>query len=118
MPQSIIEELKAKYNLKNKIVGVLGLAFKAENDDIRDSLAIKLVKKLKLNRVKTLQSDEYYSNKKNVSKNNLIRKSDIIIIAAPHKAYKNIKITPLEKLMLHKIYRAQNLIITFISCRT
>ena len=93
LPQSIIEELKAKYNLKNKIVGVLGLAFKAENDDIRDSLAIKLVKKLKLNRVKTLQSDEYYSNKKNVSKNNLIRKSDIIIIAAPHKAYKNIKIT-------------------------
>ena len=30
--------------------------------------------------------NKYYSNKKNVSKNNLIRKSDIIIIAAPHKA--------------------------------
>ena len=30
-------------------MGVLGLTFKAETDDIRDSLAIKLVKLLKYN---------------------------------------------------------------------
>jgi len=74
------------------VVGVLGLSFKAENDDIRDSLAIKLLKQLKSNKIKTLQSDEYYKDEKNISKKKLIRKSDIIIIATPHKAYRNIKI--------------------------
>ena len=85
-------KLSEKYNLRKKTVGVLGLSFKAENDDIRDSLSIKLLKKLKSKKIKTLQSDEYYEDKKNVDKNVLIKKSDIIIIATPHKAYKNIKI--------------------------
>ena len=38
------------------------------------------------------ESNEYYKNKNNVEKDILIRKSDIIIIATPHKAYKNLKI--------------------------
>ena len=92
LPKFIIEELSKRYNLKNKTIGVLGLSFKAENDDIRDSLSIKLLKILKLKKLKTLQSDEYYKNSKNVDKKTLIKKSDIIILATPHKAYKNLKI--------------------------
>ena len=93
LPQFIINTLKEKYNLKKKVVGVLGLSFKAEYDDIRDSLSIKLLKKLKSKKIRTLQSDEYYRDEKNVDKNTLIKKSDIIIIATPHKAYKNLKIS-------------------------
>ena len=92
LPQFIINELKGEYNLKKKVVGILGLSFKAENDDIRDSLSVKLLKKLESKKIKTLQSDEYYKDEKNVDKNVLIKKSDIIIIATPHKAYKNLKI--------------------------
>ena len=92
LPQFIINKLKEEYNLRKKTVGVLGLSFKAENDDIRDSLSIKLLRKLKSKKIKTLQSDEYYKDKENVDKNVLVKKSDIIIIATPHKAYKNIKI--------------------------
>ena len=40
-----------------------------------------------------MQSDEYYRDEKNVDKNTLIKKSDIIIIATPHKAYKKLKIS-------------------------
>ena len=93
MPQYIVKKLNDEYNLKKKTVGVLGLSFKAENDDIRDSLSIKLLKNLKSKKIKTLQSDEYYKDEKNVDKNELIKKSDIIIIATPHKAYKNVKIS-------------------------
>ena len=91
IPKFLINNLKQKYNLKKKIIGVLGLAFKAETDDIRDSLSIKLVKYLKKMNLKVLQSDEYYKNKLNVKKEFLVKKSDIIIIAAPHENYKKLK---------------------------
>ena len=91
IPKFLINDLEKKYNLKNKIFGILGLAFKAETDDIRDSLSIKLVGYLKRKNFKVLQSDEYYQNKINIKKESLIKKSDIIIIAAPHNAYKKIK---------------------------
>ncbi len=92
IPIFIIKKLQKKFNLRKKTVGVLGLTFKAETDDIRDSLSIKLVKLLELKKIKTLQSDEFYKNKKNISKNDLVKKSDIIILATPHKAYKRLKI--------------------------
>ena len=42
--------------------------------------------------MKTLQSDEYFKTKENIDKIDLIKKSDIIIVSTPHKAYKNLKI--------------------------
>tara|TARA_Y100000590_G_C15738305_1_gene1019342 strand:- start:2513 stop:3694 length:1182 start_codon:yes stop_codon:yes gene_type:complete len=93
IPKFIIDKLEKKYNLKKKTVGVLGLAFKSETDDIRDSLSIKLLKLLKSKKIKTLQSDEYFKSKENVNKKYLIKKSDIIIVSTPHKAYKYLKIS-------------------------
>lgn len=92
IPKFIINKLENKFNLKKKTVGVLGLTFKAETDDIRDSLSIKLLKLLRLRKVKTFQSDEFYKSKENISKKDLVEKSDIIILATPHKAYKKLKI--------------------------
>ena len=77
----------------------MGLTFKSDTDDIRDSLAIKLIKLLKLRKIKTLQSDEYYIDKNNVDKDTLIKKSDIIIISTPHKSYKNLKISKKKELV-------------------
>ena len=99
LPNFIVKKLSEKYNLKNKTVGILGLSFKAENDDIRDSLSIKLLHNLKSKKIKTLQSDEYYKDKNNINKNSLIKKSDIIIIATPHKAYKNLRINKKKTLV-------------------
>ena len=93
IPKFIINKLESKYNLKKKTVGVLGLAFKSETDDIRDSLSIKLLQLLKVKKIKTLQSDEYFKSRENVNKNYLIKKSDIIIVSTPHKAYKYLKIS-------------------------
>ena len=92
LPKFLVNQLEKKHNLKKKTVGVLGLTFKSETDDIRDSLAIKLLKQLKLKKIKTLQSDEYYNDSKNINKKLLVKRSDIIIIASPHKAYKKLKI--------------------------
>ena len=92
LPKFLINQLSKKYNLRKKTIGILGLTFKAETDDIRDSLSIKLLKYLKSKKIKTLQSDEYFKSKNNIDKNLLVKKSDIIILSTPHKAYKNLKI--------------------------
>jgi len=102
LPKFIIKKLSENNNLRKKTVGILGVTFKAENDDIRDSLSIKLIKYLKDKKIRTLYSDEFYKNKNNLSKDVLIKKSDIIIIGTPHKAYKNIKIN--KKKMLVDIW--------------
>ena len=99
LPKFLIKQLEKKYNLRKKTVGVLGLTFKSDTDDIRDSLAIKLIRQLKLKKIKTLQSDEYYIDKDNVHKDTLIKKSDIIIISTPHKSYKNLKISKKKELV-------------------
>ena len=92
LPRFIVNKLNEKINLKKKTVGVLGISFKAENDDIRDSLSIKLLQYLKSKKIRTLQSDEFYKDKKNIDKKVLVKKSDVIIVATPHKAYKRLKI--------------------------
>ena len=92
MPKFIISELKKNYNLKKKTVGLLGLTFKADCDDIRDSLAIKLLKYLKRKKIKVLYSDEFYNLKGSINKNQLVKQSDVIIISAPHSIYKKLKI--------------------------
>ena len=93
LPKFLIMKLNKEYNLRKKTIGILGLSFKSDTDDLRDSLSIKLLKQLKARKIKTLQSDEYYKDKHNIDKKLLVKKSDIIIVATPHKAYKNLKIS-------------------------
>ena len=93
LPLYIVKNLKKKLNFKNKKIGILGLAFKSDVDDIRDSLSFKLIDILKKEPCKILVSDEFYKHPKGLSKEDLIKKSDIIIVAVPHTNYKKIKIT-------------------------
>ena len=99
MPKYIIQNLERTYNLKKKTIGLLGLTFKADSDDIRDSLAIKLLNYLKRKKIKTLYSDEFFTLEGAINKKDLINRSDIIIISSPHKAYKKIKL-PKNKVLI------------------
>ncbi len=88
----IIKKIKNTKNYKAKTVGLMGVAFKAETDDIRDSLSIKIIKKLKKLRLNVIYTDEYYSDKNIYKLKNFLKKSDIIIVGAPHKKYKKLKL--------------------------
>jgi len=90
LPNFIVERLSRKYDLSGKTIGILGMAFKAENDDIRDSLSYKLGKILRFAGATVLYSDEYVKDKTFISKEDLVQQADIVIIGVPHNAYKTI----------------------------
>ena len=92
MPAFIVEELEKEFDLKTKKVGILGMAFKAESDDPRSSLSYKLRKMLDLSTKELFCSDEYIKNDSFVSKEELIEKSDIIILGVPHQNYGTLKL--------------------------
>jgi UDP-N-acetyl-D-mannosaminuronic acid dehydrogenase len=87
LPNFIVQRLKEKYPLRDKIVGILGMAFKANNDDKRESLSYKLKKILEIEAKNVLCSDIYIDEEEVVSPGEVISRSDIIILGTPHKEY-------------------------------
>lgn len=92
LPGFVVDDLKRKYDLVDKKIGILGMAFKADVDDIRDSLSYKLGKILRFNGAQVYYSDEFAKDPTFVSKEELIEICDIIIVATPHSNYKGLVI--------------------------
>lgn len=92
LPNFIVEGLKKKYDLSKTKVGILGMAFKADIDDIRDSLSYKLGKILRFYGAEVLYSDEFARDPTFINKERILSKVDVVIIGVPHSAYKRIKI--------------------------
>ena len=99
LPNYIVENLRKKHDLSKTKVGILGMAFKADIDDIRDSLSYKLGKILRFHGAKVYYSDEYAKNPDFVSKEELIKSSEVVIVAVPHSAYKGLKIPKGKKVI-------------------
>jgi UDP-N-acetyl-D-mannosaminuronic acid dehydrogenase len=92
LPNYIVEQLRTRHNLSQRKVGILGMAFKADIDDVRDSLSYKLGKILRFHGTEVLYSDEYVTDPTFVVKEKLVADSDIIIVGVPHSVYRQLKI--------------------------
>jgi UDP-N-acetyl-D-mannosaminuronic acid dehydrogenase len=89
-PGYLISQIKKKYPLANMKVGILGMAFKGDSDDIRSSLAFKLRKLLMFEAKEVLITDPFVSDSRLLPQTEVIEASDLLIIGAPHSVYRNV----------------------------
>jgi UDP-N-acetyl-D-mannosaminuronic acid dehydrogenase len=109
LPQFLIEHIKQRLSgssLSDKIVGILGMTFKADSDDPRDSLSFKLRKLAAMEAKEVLCHDPYLPQSGLVLLDELIVRSDIIILATPHMQYRSLDRLRLKDKLIIDIWRA------------
>lgn len=99
LPNYIVSKLKQQYRLSEMTVGILGMAFKANIDDRRESLSYKLKKILTMESHRVLCTDVYIKEAGFVATEQLIAEADIIILAAPHREYATLQF-PADKVVV------------------
>lgn len=87
LPDFIVEAMSKTGKLNQKTIGILGMAFKGNSDDPRESLSYKLKKKLEIEAKQVLCHDPYIKDPRFVSLDKIRRSADIIVLATPHSDY-------------------------------
>jgi UDP-N-acetyl-D-mannosaminuronic acid dehydrogenase len=91
MPAYIVAALERRHGtLRGRTVGILGMAFKAESDDIRASLSFKLRKLLEWTGATVLCADPYVSDPRLTTLEDVLARSEMLVIGAPHRAYRTL----------------------------
>lgn len=90
LPNFLVEQTKKRMKLRDLKAGILGMTFKADSDDKRDSLSYRLRKVLEMEADAVLCSDAYIHEDGFVTEAELIGKCDVIFIGAPHARYKGL----------------------------
>jgi UDP-N-acetyl-D-mannosaminuronic acid dehydrogenase len=95
LPAHMIELAKREVGpLHDKTVGILGMAFKGESDDPRDSLSYKLRKLLLMEARQVLLTDPYVSDPHLIPLDQVLDQAEVLFLATPHKAYHNLAVPP------------------------
>jgi UDP-N-acetyl-D-mannosaminuronic acid dehydrogenase len=101
-PEWVINKIKTKAEkFKKPVIGCLGLAFKADVDDLRESPAVEIVRHIIKDKVgEVLISEPNLESHKEFNLlpcDEVIRRSDIIVILVDHKPYKKLKLLELNE---------------------
>ncbi len=104
-PEWVIERVRSKATkFKNPVIGCLGLAFKADVDDLRESPAYEIVKQLADEAVGQLLVCEPNLKSHNrfdlLPLKEVIDRSDIILLLVDHRQFRKIKASELNEKIL------------------
>ncbi|MCX6906805.1 MAG: nucleotide sugar dehydrogenase [Verrucomicrobia bacterium] len=91
LPDFLVEQVKRAGSLAGKTVGILGMAFKPNNDDKRESLAYKLRKLLVYEGAQVLCTDPYIRDADFVPLETVLKECEILFIGCPHSEYRRLK---------------------------
>lgn len=92
LPDFVVQRMKTEYPLEELTVGILGMAFKGDIDDARESLSYKLRKILEYEAGAVLCTDPYVNDPRLVTLNEVIEQSDVLVLGAPHSDYRSLAI--------------------------
>jgi UDP-N-acetyl-D-mannosaminuronic acid dehydrogenase len=92
LPYLLVQNLKQTYPLAEMTVGILGMAFKPNNDDPRDSLSYKLRKVLQLECRRVLCTDPYVADAELTPLPEVLDQADLIIVGTPHDCYRGLQL--------------------------
>ena len=91
LPSFLVDQLRQQHPLDLLTVGILGMAFKADNDDRRSSLSYKMKRLLSFHAGTVLTTDPYVTGDPELLPlEEVVRRSDIIVLCAPHSDYRNL----------------------------
>jgi len=91
LPLYVVHQLEQKHDLTSMTVGILGMAFKGESDDIRSSLSYKLKRILEFKADAVLTADPYVTvDPRLLPQEEVIARSDLLVIATPHPQYRGL----------------------------
>ncbi len=84
----LVDDLRRTHDISKMTVGLLGMAFKAEIDDIRASLSYKLKHALQMYAREVLTTDPFVTiDRSLLPLEQVVARSDILILCTPHSAY-------------------------------
>lgn len=92
LPAYLVERMGQRFDLKKMTVGILGMSFKAESDDVRSSLSYKLRRVLRYRSKEVLCTDPFVKSDPNLLPlEEVLERADVLVIGAPHSAYASLK---------------------------
>ena len=93
LPLYLVACLERRFDLSSMTVGVLGMAFKGESDDIRSSLSYKLKRILRFKARDVLCTDPYVTVDPDlVPLDEVCRRADLVVIGSPHQVYADLTV--------------------------
>jgi UDP-N-acetyl-D-mannosaminuronic acid dehydrogenase len=91
LPLYVVDRLEQRFDLRSMTVGVLGMAFKGESDDIRASLSYRLKAILEPRARAVLCTDPYVTvDPTLVPLDRVLADCDLLVVATPHEAYRRL----------------------------
>ncbi len=92
LPLYVVHRLQQRFDLSTMTVGILGMGFKADSDDPRDSLSYKLKRILRFKAAAVLTTDPHVrTDPELVPLGDVLERADLLIIGAPHRAYAGLR---------------------------
>jgi UDP-N-acetyl-D-mannosaminuronic acid dehydrogenase len=91
LPLYLVSKLSQQFSLAEMTVGILGMAFKEESDDIRSSLSYKLKRILRFRAHAVVCHDPYVRDDPELEElDRVLEEADLLVIGAPHQRYREL----------------------------
>jgi UDP-N-acetyl-D-mannosaminuronic acid dehydrogenase len=90
LPYLLVQDIKRAYPLAEMTVGVLGMAFKPNSDDARNSLSYKLRKVLLLECRHVLCTDPFVQDVELTPLAEVLDRADLLVVGTPHDCYRGL----------------------------